>query len=252
MSTSHLLFPNEHMTVGNYAIDVRRSDITDTRQALLLIHGIGVSGTYLIPFATILARHFNVHVLDLPGYGATPKPKRALGPKELASICAAYTKKAGITHAIVVGQSMGCQTAVHLAVNYPETCSKLLLIGPTVNKWERSIFWQSARLVQDGVREPFAANVIILTDYLRMGIVRYLQTLQAMLNDHIEEHITDVCQPVCIIRGANDPIAPKKWVEYLASKLDDPTVLEVTGGPHNVQFTKPEELFAACEEFLKK
>ena len=41
---------------------------------IVLVHGIGVSGRYLMPTATRLAQIFRVYVPDLPGFGLSTKP----------------------------------------------------------------------------------------------------------------------------------------------------------------------------------
>src|SRR5947208_3308850 len=45
---------------------------------IVLVHGIGVSGRYLMPTATRLAQIFRVYVPDLPGFGLSTKPPEIL------------------------------------------------------------------------------------------------------------------------------------------------------------------------------
>lgn len=218
-----------------------------------MLHGIGVSGLYLLPFAEVLARHgFDVHVIDLPGYGDTPRPRKALSPAELARVVAEYITKRQLKNVRIVGQSMGCQTAVHVALEIPHRCANLVLIGPTVNKEERGLLKQAKRLLQDSFREPFAVNKVIVFDYLRMGPRRFLKTACLMLQDHLEKSLPHVNVPVCLVRGESDPIAPKEWVQYLQRLTKKPTVRQIEGAPHNVQYVKPEELFTQCRYFLEK
>lgn len=238
--------------VGKYEVDYRRFAPVTPAPVMLLIHGIGVSGRYFTPFAKVAGRHYDVHVLDLPGYGETRKPKKPLAPYELAEVAAEYLRAQGIKTAVVVGQSMGCQTAAHLAAVHPELCNKLVLIGPTVNKAERNLFLQGVRLFQDTLREPFAANKIVFSDYARMGVTRYLATANYMVADHIEETLAKVQAEVLLVRGAKDAIAPKPWLIYLAGQAAQAKVTEIADAPHLVQFVKPKELFRACERFLNE
>ena len=50
--------------------------------AMVLVHGVGVSGRYLLPTAERLARRYPTYVPDLPGFGRSDKPARRskLGP----------------------------------------------------------------------------------------------------------------------------------------------------------------------------
>jgi pimeloyl-ACP methyl ester carboxylesterase len=249
MASASLLLPKERVRIGDYYVDVRRSLEGSGRPVIVLLHGIGVSGTYFLPFAEILAELYDVRLLDMPGYGKTPRPDHALSPAELADVVADYLAD---TPAAIVGQSMGCQTAVHLAIHHPELCKKLILIGPTVNKWERNLFMQGLRLLQDTFREPVKLNFIIFSDYLRMGVVRYLQTSKYMIEDYLDERVRGITVPTLVIRGAKDTIAPHRWVTYLTGRMKMATVAEITDAPHVVQFVKPKELFVVCQSFLAK
>lgn len=42
---------------------------------VVLVHGLGLSGTYLLPMAQELARDYRVWVPDLPGFGRSGKPR---------------------------------------------------------------------------------------------------------------------------------------------------------------------------------
>ena len=244
------LSSKERVKIGEFYSDVRRSLEAKGRPTIVLLHGIGVSGTYFLPFAELLAERFDVRVLDLPGYGNTPRPNHALSPTELAAVVAEYLQKLKVGPAVIIGQSMGCQTAARLALHYPSLCKKLILIGPTVNKWERSHFMQGIRLLQDTFHEPPRANWIIFSDYVHMGLFRYLKTSKYMFEDHLEEYVSGVAAPTFIVRGSNDVIAPRHWIAYLAEHMNNAEAIEVEGAPHVVQFVKPKELFEACEEFL--
>lgn len=238
------------MTVGQYSLDVRCTTRKNQPQTVILLHGIGVSGAYFLPFAEVLAVHFDVRVLDLPGYGKTPHPDHALSPTELADVVVEYMTRANITSAIIIGQSMGCQIAARLAMRHPMLCKKLVLIGPTVNKWERNLLMQGMRLLQDSLREPIRANGVIFGDYLRMGMLRYLQTSKYMIEDHLEECARAITSPTLIVRGSQDRIAPQYWTEYLATCMSNAKTVEVADAPHAVQFVRPNALFESCADFL--
>ena len=46
---------------------------------VVLVHGLGVSGRYMVPTAVRLARHLPTYVPDLPGFGKSARPPHALG-----------------------------------------------------------------------------------------------------------------------------------------------------------------------------
>ena len=64
--------------------------------AFVLVHGFAISGRSLLPTARRLAPHFPTYVPDLPGFGRSPKPDRALTVPELADTLAAWMAEVGI------------------------------------------------------------------------------------------------------------------------------------------------------------
>lgn len=130
---------------GGYTIDVQ-GNFLSAKPSFVLIHGIGVSGRYFLPFADELAKDYNVVVMNLPGYGKTPKPERVLSTIELAEAVVDFLVAYKVAQPILVGHSMGCQIAAQVARRHPSLVYKLILLGPTVNKWERFMImpeWES-------------------------------------------------------------------------------------------------------------
>jgi len=238
------MFHQNRYKVNDHFVDSRRN--SKQGRAIILVHGIGASGNYFMPLAELLARNYDVHVLDMPGYGKTPKPPRPLTLIQQADILAGYIKKLGLPHAVIVGQSMGCQTGALFAARHGKLCEKLILIGPTVNKWERQRSIQALRLLRVSFAEPLKANLIVLRDYFRMGVRPYWITSRYMISDRIEETIKQVHVPICIIRGTKDRIAPKKWVEHLAEIANESEVHHIERHTHNVHFSNAKVVSAIC------
>jgi len=241
--------PQKRLVIDGLTLDVR-SRVTAGAPSVILVHGIGVSGVYYTPLAHTLSQHYSVHVPDLPGYGKTPKPARPLSIPELARILRTYIHEAKIERPILVGHSMGCQIVAHAWQQEPEICSKLILLGPTANPRERTLFMQGLRLAQDILHEPLTANVIVFRDYLRMGVPRYLRTAHNMVDDHLEETLAGCNIPVLLVRGERDKIVPRDWLNQLASVIPASQTFEFPGQPHIVQYQHPERLAAVCQEFI--
>src|SRR5919199_1629277 len=79
---------------------------------LVLVHGLAVSGRYMVPLARELARTHCVYVPDLPGFGRSTKPARSLSVCELAFVLQCWLRVMGLKSAAFVANSMGCQIVV--------------------------------------------------------------------------------------------------------------------------------------------
>ncbi len=245
----HPVLRRRRVVVGPHAVDVRGT-FDPALPPVVLVHGIGMSGAYLLRLADELAATRDVYALDLPGYGTTPRPRRPLSVPELGETVAGAIAVLGLSAPVVVGHSMGCQVVVDTVKDHPGLCSGYVLIGPTVDPRARSLPCQAWRLLRDTLREPLPTNAVVMRDYARMGPLRYLRTSRYMLADRIEEDIRGCAAPGLVVRGERDPIVPRDWARRLTREAPDAGFLEIPGAPHNAQHTDPKELAAACAPFL--
>nr|WP_306631165.1 alpha/beta hydrolase [Arthrobacter ulcerisalmonis] len=201
----------------------------------MLLHGIGMSHRYYRKLQALLAEHGDTLAIDLPGFGGTPTPNRQLSIADYAVHTAAVLEKMGVTQAVLVGHSMGAQFATELAVQHPDLVSHVVLLGPVVNPEQSTVRQQTLALGLDSLRESPAGNAVVLTDYARAGLRWYLTELPVMMTYDLGAQLALVPQPVLVIRGSRDPVAPRPWCEKLAVTAPNGRFLELPGKPHMVQ-----------------
>ena len=217
---------------------------------IVLVHGYAVSSSYMIPTAKRLAGRYPVFAPDLPGYGLSEAPERVLDVPELAEVLAGWMKQRQIEHAVLVGNSFGCQIIAELALRYPEMVSHAVLIGPTADASARTMAQHIWRLALDLLHEPFMLWLLQGLDYVRFGVRWQWKTARHMLRDRIEEKMPFLRMPVLILRGEHDPIAPQRWVERLARLAPNATVAVVPGVGHALNYTAPEALVVLIESLI--
>ena len=212
----------------------------------VLVHGIGVSARYFRPLAESLEPEGHVLVPDLPGFGASPRPAQALDVAEMADVVAALVKDRGLTAPVLVGHSMGCQVVTEVMATRPGLAAGAVLIGPVVDAAAPTALAQGARLARDTLHETVRANAVVFSDYLRCGPRRYFATLPHMLGYRIEERLPLVGEPVAVVRGDLDPVAPGEWVRRLAGLAQFGSAHELPGAAHVAMYVHPERLRALC------
>ena len=218
--------------------------------AVVLVHGLGVSSRYFRPLIEALRGHADVVAPDLPGFGRSCDWSEALDIEQLADALAGAIESLALGRPLLVGNSLGCQVAVDLAVRRPELVAALALVGPTVDPAARTFRQQLARLAVDAFREPPRSLVEIALDYGRAGPRRTLRTARHALGDRIEAKLPLVEQPAIVIRGEHDPLAPARWCEAAASLLPAGTVVTIPGVAHAAHWSAPVETAAALEPLL--
>jgi len=87
---------------------------------VVLVHGYGVSGRYMLPLARILASSCSTFAPDLRGHGRSGQPGTALEIGDLADALRSWLDAVELERPAFVANSMGCQIVTELAVRRPE------------------------------------------------------------------------------------------------------------------------------------
>lgn len=215
---------------------------------IVLVHGFGISSVYFVPLAERLAVHGDVYAPDLPGHGLTDTPAAPLGVAGLARALARWLDVMRLGPACVIGHSMGCQTAVELALRRPELVDTLVLVGPTARPRTKASLLP--RFLRGGLHEPAGMSLLLARDYARMGI-RLVPELRAMLAYPLERFLPRLPRiPVLIVRGEHDRIASERRLEELAAAAPNARIVTIAGGAHAVHYSRPDDLAATILAFI--
>lgn len=218
----------------------------------VLVHGLGVYSHYFEWLAADLSRDGNVWVIDLPGYGNSPKPPRDrdVPIAEHARVLGLVIESAGVQNPVLVGHSMGCQVVTEIAVQFPELSDRLVLLSPVVNPARRSAWMQFVNLVQDLFREPPRAAAFGLYSYFLTGrVFYYLRQIPHMISYVIEDRLPRVGAKVLVVVGERDPLAPVEWAR-LAASFATQGEAAVVPGAHVIMYSAPEMLSEHIERHV--
>lgn len=100
---------------------------------VLVIHGLATDGRTWLPLAkNINTKKWRIVGYDLLGFGKSPKPtKNSYDVDEHArSILASLDKDFKNKEIVIIGHSMGCLIASHIAWKYPKMVKKMILYEP--------------------------------------------------------------------------------------------------------------------------
>lgn len=216
--------------------------------AFVLVHGIGVSSRYFHPAAAELAKAGAVYLVDLPGYGAAPDPRRDVSIADHAGVLARVLEDSGLVNPVLVGHSMGSQVVSRLAVDSPEVTDRIVLLAPTMPADERRLWPAALRLLVDGARNPLRANLIIGWDYfVRCGMPYFFRQVRHLFGDRIEDRLAGIRAKTLVLIGDKDLVVPERWARFVAESIPGAR-FETVKGPHVIMYSDPVHVAAFIVE----
>lgn len=217
---------------------------------LIHLHGFAISGTYLLPTANELARDFRTFVPDLPGFGRSIHPDKVLGMKELGAVLIDFMDAMGIERASLVGNSMGCITAVEAARQAPDRFERLILVSPAGGPHNRPIFRGVAQLALDGLREPPSMFLIAPVDYLHYGLINAGRLFWSMIHYPTVENLQHVEKPTLVVLGRRDPlVSEQRFLDRFVDGLPV-SIVRVEDAAHAINYSHPQLLSQLVRQFV--
>ncbi|HYI02981.1 alpha/beta hydrolase [Hyalangium sp.] len=260
-------------------------------RTLVFIHGLG---SYLkfwrYQVDTFAAQGYRVIAVDLPGYGKSDKPASFPYTMEaMADVVREVVLTLGIHRPVLVGHSMGGQTALSYAIRYPEEPGALVLTSPAgferfswkEKAWFKRVFssvliksapeysiWGSVRqsnfsrwrpelewLIEERVRVASTPDF----DAYAYANVRTVDGLAH--DDFVRDNLGHIQAPTIIVFGEDDRLIPNPFMhggrareimEYGHAGIRGSQLTGLDRCGHSVQLDCPQEYNEAVSAFLKK
>jgi pimeloyl-ACP methyl ester carboxylesterase len=220
------------------------------RMPVVLVHGLGMSSRYMEPLARRLAYDVPVFALDLPGFGRSGDPPRTLTVPGMANALAGWMDAVQIGRAILLGNSLGCEVLVELALQRPDLVERLILQGPTPDPEHASALRQVALFFLTALFERPSIGLVAMADYLRAGVWRYARTFHYMSTYRMAAVLPRIAAPTLVVLGARDYLVPRAWAERIVRLMPRARLIIVPHAAHGMNYSHPQKLRDAILPFL--
>lgn len=146
---------------------------------VILLHGSGPGATGWSNFAgniEALARRFHVYAVDMPGWGESDAV--TIDRLDHAGAAIQFLDTLGLQRAAFVGNSMGGQTSLRLAIAHPDRVSHLITMGPPTNLLPKLFSAgdgpsEGLKLLIQAYREPSPENMRGLVEIMCFDKARF-------------------------------------------------------------------------------
>jgi pimeloyl-ACP methyl ester carboxylesterase len=232
-----------------WAGDVRVAyEVAGEGPPVVLIHGLGGSGSWWARNVPGLSRHFQVYLIDVIGFGDSGGQRFVLA--QASAHLVAWMDALGMERATFVGHSMGGYIAADLAAEYPERVERLILVNSAALPFE----WGYTRHLLNSIRglRYFSPTFlpIAVRDSFRAGPLTLLGGIRQILAADLTEKLARIEAPTLVLWGAGDPMIPIEIGERLSRTMRHGTFARVDGAAHNPMWEQPEAFNQAVVEFL--
>ena len=99
-------------------------------EPLVLLHGLGASKASWLPVVPQLAAHYRVIVPDLPGFGASSKPRGSYDAGFFSDHVFRLMDMLAVPSALVAGNSLGGRVAMEMAMAQPDRVHGIACLCP--------------------------------------------------------------------------------------------------------------------------
>ncbi|WP_349898490.1 alpha/beta fold hydrolase [Parafrigoribacterium soli] len=216
----------------------------------------------------LLAPHFDILAVDLPGHGASRAATEPFSTGELADAVARVAALAGVERFYYAGDSLGGQLALELALRHPEKaiavsiiCSAAkvgepaawleraatvrsqgtpVLVGPSAGRWYAPGFIEKHP-------ELVGAMLIELSD---TDDESYALCCEALAGCDLRSRLTEIDVPVLALWGALDVVIPPADARAVAEGVRRGRGIELAGVAHLAPAESPAEVAQALIEFF--
>lgn len=218
-------------------------------RTFVLVHGIGMGRVVFGEVGAVLAEHGTVLAIDLPGFGDSPEPGSAHSLERTAAVVAGFIEELAAGPVVLVGHSMGTQIVAEVARHRPDLVERLVLIAPTVNRYERRAARQAMRMVQDLTGEGPKVLAFGLWEYAKTSPAWFIRKLRFMLGHRLERICPEIETPTLVLRGETDRVCPRGWVREIADLLLNGRMAEIPGRGHEAIIKGAEPVASMVLEF---
>jgi len=243
--------------------------------ALILLHGISASHAVWARTIPAFANRWRVVAPDLPGHGGSGKPDAPYTPDFYAGVIRSLGRELGIDEAVVVGNSLGGQVAMEIALSYPRWTRGLVLAAPPggYGRLMRGVGWTLGNVAGTRIMRaalPWALDLCFWDPYADA-----CDTSQRLLSERLEADdfpgfaravalsiagamatgipvLAELTLPILVVWGRDDRLVSLAESRRLLRDVDHARLVVLERCGHLPMLERPDEFNHRLTDFLRE
>ncbi|CAM3062978.1 alpha/beta fold hydrolase [Paracoccus nototheniae] len=238
------------------------------RDAVLLIHGVGMRAEAWAPQIDALSQHFRVVAVDMPGHGGSaPLPPDAQLP-DFVAWAARLIEALALGPVNLAGHSMGALVAAGLAVERPDLVRRLALLNAVHRRdpQARAAVLARADQIAQGRGDatgPLSRWFGRSGPAIRNRVAGWLEAVDpqgyatayrafATGDATYADRLSQIACPTLVLTGEGDQNSTPQMSRDMAGAIPQATPLIVAGHRHMVNLTAPYIVTDALKDWLQR
>lgn len=241
-------------------------------QPVILLHGwLGSWGLWQKTMSH-LHNSYRTYALDFWGFGESGTQRESYQIEDFVELVEQFMDQLGISHAPIIGHSMGGTVSLSFAKKYPDRVSKIGIISSPITGDSLSIILKLAgnqivaRVVHNalwalklGLRA--AAPLItkdkrwpdmIAADLSKTTLDSFLSSIQSLRYTDLQPDLQNIQVPIMGMYGAKDNLVNPKQKDILEAKARYPQIVYFKNAGHFPMLDVPQEFMVALTDFLNQ
>jgi pimeloyl-ACP methyl ester carboxylesterase len=234
----------------------------DKGDVVLMMHGWGLNLDSMRILGELLGKWNQVIIVDLPGFGKSPKPDADWDTIQYAERMAKYIDEQNISPAHLIGHSFGGRVAIRMASRFPDRVKSVVLINAHglqrqltgKRKWKsmRTKFLSKTCKFIDGI---FGTKIYLnwftpkfgSSDYLNAGPMKNIM-VKAVTED-VTPDAQKVQAPTFMLYGEKDDETPVEFGQRYKALIKNSQLVVLPGKDH---FPFMDEGAHVCASYILK
>lgn len=243
-----------HIEMRSVEIEGRhvRYKVVGQGEPVILVHGLSASSLWWRRNVPILALHYQLYLVDLPGFGSMSYPRSRFTLKNAAAWLLKWMEGIGLQKAHFIGHSMGGYICLWIAAHHPERVSRLILVAPAVIASVYSVFAYLTPLLISVRHLRPSFFPILLYDALRAGPLTIIRAASDLLTVDVHDELKMVTAPTLLVWGEYDTLVPLSVGYLVREEMKQADFLLLKGAGHVCMFDQAEQFNAAVLAFLTR
>ena len=239
---------------------------------LVMLHGWGMHGGIWGSVVAQLADHYQVHCVDLPGYGASSGLAHYNLDAIVQRLMAHFSEPVS-----VCGWSLGGQAALRWAQLAPHQVDKLVLVATTPRfvqcaGWDCAMAAETFREFADAVLENYTLTLkrfialqvrgseherALLAELRGLLFSRgkpekatLCGGLEILRDTDLRDQLGEITQAALVIAGERDTLTPPAASAYLAQAIPNARLVEIKGAAHVPFLSHTDSFVKHITEFM--